>query len=193
MGREAYHLAQLNERSSGRIIGLRGYKYLTGHSSVLSGAPFALRAGEYFPEPLYREWRSFLELCELGNLYGMILKYKAWGYYLPEAFIWWTFLQLIEACSSMDTNAYNPFRHEEADSFGAFMTDSFMLHKDMKEENIFVKPQPENAEWELPYNTYPFIQLADFGLSQVTTITAPGNRADKIKPGTESYVAPVSL
>lgn len=27
IGREAYHLAQLNSRSSGRIVGLRGYKY----------------------------------------------------------------------------------------------------------------------------------------------------------------------
>lgn len=68
-----------------------------------------------------------------------------------------------------------------------------MLHHDMKEENIFVKSQPETTAWELPYNTYPLLQLADFGLSQVTTINNPTNRAGTIvRLGTESYLAPVS-
>ena len=192
IGKEAYHLAQLNERSSGRIIGLRGYKYLTSDLRVQDGKKFQAPPGEYFPPPLYQEWRSFLELCELGNLYGLILKYKAWGYHLPEAFIWWTFLQLMEACNSMGIDSENPFRHEGSQGFGMPRYGSFMLHHDMKEENIFVKSQPWSAELALPYCTYPLIQLADFGLSQVTEINDSSNRADRMKRGTETFFPPVS-
>jgi len=191
IGREAYHLAQLNSRSSGTIVGLRGYKYLTGDHSVVNDVPFQPRPGEDFPQPLYQEWRSFLELCDCGNLYGLLLKYKAWGYHLPEAFIWWAFLQLMLASRSMDTDPNKSFRHEAAVMFGAPWDGSFMLHHDMKEENIFVKSHPETMAWGLPYKAYPMLQLADFGLSQVTTINNPTNRAGKIvRLGTESYLAP---
>jgi len=193
IGREAYHLAQLNSRGSGQIIGLRGYKYLTGNQSAADNLPFQNRPGEAFPLPLYQEWRSFLELCDCGNLYGLLLKYKAWGYHLPEAFIWWAFFQLMLACQSMDIDPDNPFHYEAAEAFGVSWEGSFMLHGDMKEENIFVKSQPQNRSREVPYGAYPLLQLADFGLSQVTTIDNPTNRASNMmRVGTECYIAPVS-
>jgi len=192
VGKEAYHLAELNERSTGRIIRLRGYKYLTADISASTGLPFQIHPGEKFTRPLYQEWRSFLELCDHGNLYGIILKYTAWGYHLPEAFIWWTFLQLMMACDTMGSAPDKPFSYENFAKFGDAWENSYMLHHDMKEENIFVKTQPENKVTPLPYNTYPLVELADFGLSQVTAANDPFNEAKLMKSGTPMYFAPVS-
>lgn len=195
---EAYHQTQMNERNTVYNTKIRGYKYIFGDFSVTNGQQYLERPGENFQPPYYREWRSYLEYCNMGTLNPLILRYKAWGYHLPEAFIWWMAHGLLRSCQSMEPGTGMEFRSDGAADaaigFGRYMTNSFMLHNDMKEDNVFVTSQKPGARTNIvPYSGYPIVKMGDFGLSRTTFYADPSSRADTVPLGTLMYMPPVSL
>jgi len=198
LGLEAWHLAQLNERQCEANVGLRGYKYLTSHVMLDGVTPFQRRAGEgHHGPPYYREWRYYLEYCPYESLLHLIPKYKAWGYHLPEAFIWFTFQQLIKSCKSMEIDNNRPFRKTDETSFGAPYPDSFMVHGDTKDENFFLGKERvatgqvnmDNVQY--PYDSYPQTKFGDFGLARVVQKGSKDSRARSMPIGTVAWMAPV--
>ena len=190
IAREAYHLAQLMERDCDSNVFLRGYKFHTGFASALTGEAFMPIPEEGFDEgPFFNEWRYYLEYCSRETLYHIMLKYKAWGYHLPEAFIWWVFLCLIDSCQSMDTDRRHEFRSDHQSNFGESMTSSYMLHNDMSWRNIFMQEADDDSGWVVS-DDYPQAKMADFGLSQTTFIGKKDNQAHLLKEGTIDFIAP---
>ncbi|KAK5095792.1 hypothetical protein LTS08_007927 [Lithohypha guttulata] len=183
---EAWNLAQLMERKQESNVRLRDYKFHQGDYSVLGGR-FPPSEVERFSPPFFKEWRYYLEYCSLDTIYHLMLKYKAWGYYLPEAFIWWTFFWLTYSCQSMDVNNEHPFRDDQDQE----MADSFMLHNDMSWRNVFMqKSEDDVVHHGPPVDQYPMPKMADFGLSQITRIDHERNRMRDLNPGTAVFMPP---
>ena len=195
---DAYHLAQLNARAAeGNIdasgnLHLRGYKYLASGTSMATSTwlpPHIDSRGR--PQRTQNlEWRSYLEYCPERTLAQIVLLYSAWGTHLPEAFIWYTFHMLAKSCMSMDTNRNHlPFCCERpAEDFGKPFRSSFVIHNDIKDENIFLGDKLTG--WNLPWDNYPCPKMADFGLSQVTSMSDNKNQARWTHPGTVVWQPP---
>lgn len=184
------------------VVELRTYKYLQGDMSTQGDGqrPFMPLAGAPHDRPLYREWRMFMEHCSDGNIARLIRIYKAWGYHLPEAFIWWTFLWLMHACLAMDQNDLNGFCQARDDSIfqPEHLPQAFMLSNDIKDENCFFGfarpdrcPGRNAGTTYPPFDQYPAARMGDFGLSRVVQYDAD-NRPRHLPPGTRTWTAPVS-
>lgn len=133
-----------------------------------------------------------MEHCSFGNIARVILTYKAWGYHLPEAFIWHTFAWLMQGCKAMDQHAGNPFQvvaGEYGDKAQVF-PESFMLNNDIKYENCFLGTYRPGF-FGIPYDGYPAARMGDFGLAQIVGLDNK-NRPSNLQPGTKPWVAPVS-
>lgn len=193
-------MAQLNDRKDEYgfllhgVVQLRGYRVIQGNMSTQGGGsiPFVPDPASRRVElPLYREWRTFMENCSYGNLARLALTYKAWGYHIPEAFIWWTFFWLIRACKAME--------HDERQNFyqmieGPGMQEfhgSFMLSNDLKHENIFVGGARPTEAPGAPFDAYPAARMGDFGLSRLAAFDEK-NRSGVFPAGTHIWNSPVS-
>lgn len=195
---DAYHLAQLNARApEGNIdasgnVHLRGYKYLTSWTSTATGRFFEnhVDASGRVQRTQNLEWRSYLEFCPDRTLAQLVLLYTAWGYHLPEAFIWFSFHMLAKSCVSMDSHVQFPFcREKPSEDFGKSFNGSLIIHNDIKDENTFLGDRPTTA-WGLPYVGYPCPKMADFGLSQVTSMGTNDNVAYNTQIGTYVWQPP---
>ena len=91
---------------------------------------------------------------------------------------------LAKSCMSMDTSrSHLPFCCERpAEDFGKPFRKSFIIHNDIKDENIFLGDKLTG--WDLPWDNYPCPKMADFGLSQVTSMSDTKNQARWTRPGT---------
>lgn len=193
-------MAQLNNRKDENgfplhgVVQLRGFRAIRGDMSTQGDGNTAFvpdPASRNVQSPLYREWRTFMENCSYGNLARLALTYKAWGYHIPEAFIWWTFRWLIEACKAMDfdqsQNFYQMVNGPRMQEFHG----SFMLSNDIKTENIFVGgPRPTDAPGA-PFDRYPAARMGDFGLSRLAAYDE-NNRPGIFPTGTHIWMPPVS-
>lgn len=203
ISKETFHLAQLNERTDEQgnlragVVWLRGFRAISGNQSTQGDGNRMFQPdmdNGHVQEPLYREWRTFMENCEYGTLNRIILTYKAWGYHIPEAFIWWTFLWLMEACKAMDQEPNSGFHRVRSDGSAPCIVDSFMLSNDIKPDNIFVGDSREDHEYALgaPFDLYPAARMGDFGLSKLACFD-DGNRPDRFPEGTPIWNSPVSF
>lgn len=197
VSREAYHHAQLMERPYPSNVFLRGFKYHFGDISAVNGEVFELKELEGFgTRPVFREWRYYLEYCSQETLIQLMIKYKAWGYHLPESFIWWTFFWLLQSCRSMSNHPERPFRSENISTFGLSWLNSFIIHNDISDGNVFLqssgaKPFLSNmSRSSPPYDKYPMPKMADFGLSQTTNLDSWDNQAALLNRGTPPFQAP---
>lgn len=200
--REVFHIAQLNERQDEHgnprlgVVKLRGYKATVGDTSTRGNDAIGPipRLTNDAGEALFREWRTFMENCSYGNLSRLIITYKAWGYHVPEAFVWWTFLWLMEACKAMDQDPNNEFSTLTDYTDIAPIPQSFMLNNDIKDDNIFLGEPRRFHRYTpgAPFDAYPAARMGDFGLSRLTRINID-NRIKAFKPGTVPWRAPVSF
>ncbi|OAP58717.1 hypothetical protein AYL99_07807 [Fonsecaea erecta] len=159
--REAAIMAQTNDLESDHLVRLRQYKV----------------DQEYC--------RYYLEFCEFDTLETLRLRYKAWNKYLPEAFLWHTFHFLAQAY--LDFSA-GPFRSLKFNNFGETTPGQYLLHNDIKTENIFLGRNPGRQEGTA---YYPVPKIGDFGLAVTTNANElTRNTAQLIQQGTQCWKAP---
>ncbi|KAI9871621.1 MAG: hypothetical protein M1830_002680 [Pleopsidium flavum] len=99
----------------------------------------------------------YMEYCDLGSVETLLRKYREHSQrpraraYIPEAFIWKTFLELSSALQYLHhgIEAGGPFIPKDPPAWRR------VLHRDIKPANIFLKSGP--------YLIYPTVVLGDFG------------------------------
>jgi len=99
----------------------------------------------------------YMEYCDLGNMESLLGKYRNHSQrpraraYIPEAFLWKTFLELSSALQYLHhgIEAGGPFIPKDPPAWRR------VLHRDIKPANIFLKSSL--------YLTYPTVVLGDFG------------------------------
>ena len=89
-----------------------------------------------------------------GDLFGIIARYHGMQEFVPEPFIWHTFLQLSEAL------AYIHHGYDRRVNLPVLSWES-IIHGDIKPENIFLGPPTADS------HGYPSIILGDFGLATI--------------------------
>ncbi|KAI1609090.1 kinase-like domain-containing protein [Exophiala viscosa] len=129
--------------------------------------------------------RYYFEFCRYETLETLRLKYKAWNTYLPELFLWHVFSSLAEGCARFGSG---PFKNLASSRFGQSMPDGYLLHNDIKTENILLG---SNMTKDSQRKWYPIPKFADFGLS---IITAPNealrNQARFLQVGSRAWYPP---
>lgn len=185
ISQEAFHHAMINRRAEREYanVFLHSYKYHTGLRLTIQDAKSQ--------DPM-EEWRYYLEFCQRGTLEEIHMKYKAWGYHLPETFIWWVFYWLVRSCKTMNVNQEKPFLGPGPAAFMGRLRKSYMLHNDLAWRNVFFQQETLNFRERILWDRYPGPRVADFGLSQV--IQEHGHdfsKARYIKPGTPWFASPV--
>ena len=118
---EAAIMVQLNEANCDSILFLRNFKYYKAQM----------------------ECRYFFEYCPYGDLERIRFKYLSWYEYLPEAFLWWVFLRLIDSLQVLEEGPLKkPFYKIGRLGYGdkTPIPDSFCLHNDIKPQNSKWKP-----------------------------------------------------
>lgn len=171
------------------VVTMRGYKYIYGDESTqpTGGRPYP----GFVKQPYYREWRTYMEDCVYGNITRTMMCYQAWGYHVPEAFVWWTFWWLIQGCRAMDIQTGEPFQLFVEPFQTRPLAGSFMLANDIKTENCFFGDARPYCNTGAPFDNYPAARIGDFGLAQIVSISDT-NRPKMLHTGTVPWIAPVS-
>ena len=160
---EAAIMAQTNDWKTDSIVRLRQFNV----------------AGEYA--------RYYFEFCPYESLETLRLKYKAWNTYLPELFLWHVFSSLAEGCARFGSG---PFKNLASSRFGQPMPEGYLLHNDIKAENILLGT---NVTQDGQRRWYPIPKFADFGLSIITSPNeALRNQARFLQLGSRAWYPPVS-
>ena len=93
----------------------------------------------------------YLEYCSSGDLANLVKQYHIkHRVYVPESFIWHSYLQLSEALGFIH-EGYDRNHHRSPPNFQS------IVHRDIKPHNVFLR-------YTSPYQ-YPDLVLADFGLA----------------------------
>lgn len=159
-------MRQLNDLGNVNIIKLRGFR-------------------NHAREEL---WRFYLEFAPWGDLRLLKNNYCAWNTHFPEEFLFHVFHGLAHAALGLkagpffDYNAYRVTRHKDGQAF--------VVHFDLKPENIFLADPIARTEYEC-YN-YPTIKMGDFGLAAITGWFDESNPRMYSNHGTPGYIPPVS-
>ncbi|KAH0845400.1 hypothetical protein FOPE_11314 [Fonsecaea pedrosoi] len=168
--------------ANGRKINLTDEAAIMAQTNDL-GSDNLVRLRQYKVDQQY--CRYYLEFCEFGTLETLRLRYKAWNRYLPEPFLWHTFYFLANAYLDLCTG---PYRSLKFWNFGQAHPGQYLLHNDLKTDNIFLANhtnRDEGAIW------YPVPKIGDFGLATTTNpdeLTT--NTAAALQRGTEVWAPP---
>lgn len=185
ISQEAFLHAQVNKRKNFSNVFLHAYRYHTVNELFASPETILV-------DPLH-EWRYYLEFCSRDTLAELHMKYRAWGYHLPESFIWWIFYWLVRSCKSFDVNDQQPFLDSSPKGFMNKLPSSFLLHNDITWWNVLLQHEDENRRGRVFWDRYPAPKFADYGLSQVKTRGGQDHTASRIKAGTPWFAPPVSI
>lgn len=185
ISREAFIHAQVNKRNEYANVFLHGYKYhftdhlLTSTDTQLGG---------------FHDWRYYLEFCQRGTLWNIYMKYRAWGYHLPESFIWWVFYWLVRSCKSLAPQDGHSFLWHGPAAYMAALPGSFVVHNDMSWQNVLFQHEGFNPRQVNFWDRYPVPKMADFGLSEISEKLPNGRNTKKnYSIGTPIFAPPVSL
>jgi serine/threonine protein kinase len=168
LAKEAWWQNQINQNGCDDILYLRRYKF-------------------YQNDNLYR---LYMEYCPYGDLDRLRYRYRAYGKYLPELFLWHLFSALASAIRAMEEG---PFTNPANDTI--LPVDSYMLHMDLKPSNVFLGYTPEENDQSIDptlTSRYPSIKVSDFGLADVTGEEDDTNVKDFWNRGTTHFHPPVS-
>ncbi|KAK6002591.1 hypothetical protein QM012_001341 [Aureobasidium pullulans] len=155
---------------------------------------------EYLGHSINHQWktnRTYMEYCDGGDLHKLMkaqirdrhvnLNYESGnseydiaksvkvsgGEVIPEPFVWYYLKQMAIALHRMSNI---PIRQNKG---------NFVVHKDIKPENIFLtSPDPK----EFP--KYPVCKLGDFGSAHVTFPHDPDNQEEWYDPVTPGFIPP---
>ena len=107
--------------------------------------------------------------------------------YFPELFLWHVFHCLASAYLDF---VRGPWRSLQSDDFGEIPPGQYLLHNDIKPDNIFLGA---NTAGENDAIFFPKIKVGDFGLSRTTNFADVNkNQARALNGGTPNWRAPVS-
>lgn len=168
LAKEAFLHSQLTTNDRDRcIVPLRRYKYYAH----------------------MRQCRLYMEYAPYGSLETLRIRYRAWDRFLPELFLWCIFEKLVQASLLMRTcpGEWEPMRPNNA--LDQPDQERFILHLDIKPDNIFIMERERLHHQSRKLPLLPLIQLGDFGLAAVTTLTDRTN-PDELQSGTPIYKPP---
>ncbi|OCT47607.1 hypothetical protein CLCR_03390 [Cladophialophora carrionii] len=158
---EAAIMAQTNELDSDVLVRLRQYRVDQNYC------------------------RYYTEFCEFGTLESLRLRYKAWNKYFPELFLWHVFHCLAKGYLDFVRARWRSLRNLD---FGEQVDGQYLLHNDIKTENIFLATNPsrdEDTVW------YPKPKIGDFGLATTTNAGEINrNHAKAMQAGTPCWQPP---
>ncbi|ERF72103.1 hypothetical protein EPUS_02894 [Endocarpon pusillum Z07020] len=164
--REGAIMYQLNHMNSDYIVFMKAFRCLID------------------PENTGATWRFYFEYCPYGDLGRLKSRYKAWGTYLPEAFLWRTFHSMAEVARLMKNGKFRELNMESAPTIPCVL-----IHSDIKPPNIFLG---YHAHPKSPWHVYPVVKVGDFGLASLTNHLDPRNPQSFVKNGTAWYLPPES-
>jgi serine/threonine protein kinase len=116
LAKEAVYQYQLNERNCQNVPTLRHFKYV--HEPQNSGSD---------------RYRTYSEFCPYGDLERLAMRYRAWGQYLPETFLWHVFYSMANVAREMSRPPWVNYSNMKN-----FPDDWSMIHFDIKPENILL-------------------------------------------------------
>ncbi|EXJ59823.1 serine/threonine protein kinase [Cladophialophora yegresii CBS 114405] len=158
---EAAIMAQTNELNSDVLVRLRQYQVDQNYC------------------------RYYTEFCEFGTLEALRLRYKAWNKYFPELFLWHVFHCLAKGYLDFVRGRWRSLGHLD---FGQQVDGQYLLHNDIKTENIFLATNPskdQDTVW------YPKPKIGDFGLATTTNAgDINRNHAKALQKGTPFWQPP---
>ncbi|KIW11081.1 hypothetical protein PV08_10380 [Exophiala spinifera] len=171
-----------NDRLSDKKIGLSREAAIMAQTNAL-GSDSIVRLRHFNVSDNYG--RYYFEHCPHNCLESLRLSYKAWDMYLPEAFLWQVFCFLAEGCVKFDSG---PFKNLASSRFGQDFPEAYLLHNDIKTDNILLGSNVKkdgSKEW------YPVAKFADFGLFIITNrYEALRNTARFLQRGTKPWHPP---
>lgn len=106
----------------------------------------------------------WMDYSTRGDLLQVLHHYQNAGHPLrmPEAFVWYVFEQLAQACVELETRT-------RARPGARAQNDEVIIHQDIKPNNIFVSEPRAGGQ----FPNYPSVRLGDFGRSEITYPTDP--------------------
>ena len=147
LSKEAGVMALCNKLDTPALLRLRDFKYYLADDDGPT------------------EWRYFLENGEHGDLERLRLRYKAWQLWFPEYFLWHLFYWLADGLDELENGS---FRRLDEDHLGEDAPGQYILHKDIKPQNVFLGRPPVSGPAD-----YPAPKVADFGLAR---LCEPGSK-----------------
>ena len=155
------------DRKAGRLL-LREIEVLHAlkHPNVVGFIEACIPRGSEGIAELY------LEYCDRGSLQDLLNTYvgynkdykhdtwrdRPWAY-IPEGFIWHVFRSLASALAYL----HDGVRHDDLDDPPRRKkTWPYILHRDIKPDNILLKSKPSNSDTLPQRSNYPTVVLADF-------------------------------
>jgi serine/threonine protein kinase len=106
--------------------------------------------------------------------------------FIPEPFIWWMFLCLVEGCLVLETGAIEEDERPKAENWT-----HMIVHRDLKPGNIFLD-EPEHGD-NVRFPSYPQAKIGDFGISLLTNEDDPNNPALYCGDEGTNYWQPVEM
>lgn len=115
-----------------RSLGMSKEAALMGQTNDLHvDGMMSLRDYKYYQED--QQWKLYFEYCPYGDLERLRIRYKAFGRYLPEAFLWHLFYWL--ASTATEYSAMNSWVNIDSNRWGDDVRRGFLLHSDIKPQN----------------------------------------------------------
>jgi serine/threonine protein kinase len=190
--KEAVYQYQLNQRNCQNVPTLRQFKYVHDPRN-----------------PPNDRYRTYSEFCPYGDLGRIAMRYRAWGRYLPETFLWHVFHSMANVAREMSRPPWVNYTNMKN-----FPDNWSMIHFDLKPENILIgrKRRPDEAGYASPppqsvlrpnlvdghadlepNDDFPPIKVTDFGLADITGAEDPQNPYNFFRTGTPAFMPPVRL
>jgi hypothetical protein len=120
----------------------------------------------------------------------LLRRYQAWNQFLPELFLWHTFVALARVAIMMEEGG-NPWKVLTGEGEKPAPPSSFLLHRDFKPANISLGDSTGQADGSGEFTaTYPKLKVGDFGIAELTDPTAARNPKDLFGRGTRFFKPP---
>lgn len=110
LAKEAALMGQTNEINDDGMMKLRNFKYYQSQ----------------------KQWRLYFEYCPYGDLERLRIRYKAYGRYLPELFLWHTFYWLAKTLQNYTSDIW---RSTDTGTWGEKIDRAYLMHFDIKTQN----------------------------------------------------------
>ncbi|KAK4921969.1 hypothetical protein LTR66_016634, partial [Elasticomyces elasticus] len=145
-----------------------------------------LRAFKHYPS--YDQWKFYLAYEPYGDLSRLRVRYKAFGQYFPELFMWQIFLQMLTPLVKFADGENNKWRITKNTQYWGFKPSyAYLLHHDLKPNNVLLGNRKADRT---SYENDCLTKISDFGFAGVQVPMADDNKAKNMRNGTRGYIVP---